>query len=70
MQRRRAADLTPQEVAEGLFLVMCRTTIKAMNRAKTRWAKQYWQGIYHYLINNEAGVKQRIVDKRQRRRLH
>ena len=70
MQRRKARDLTPQEVADGLFIVMCRSTIKAMNRAKTRWAKQYWQGIYHYLVNNETSVKQRIVDKQPRKTLH
>ena len=70
MQRRKARDLTPQEVADGLFIVMCRSTLKAVARAKTRWAKQYWQGIYHYLINNETSVKQRIVDKQPRKTLH
>ena len=70
MQRRKARDLTPQEVADGLFIVTCRSTLKAVARAKTRWAKQYWQGIYHYLINNETSVKQRIVDKQPRKTLH
>ena len=70
MQRRKARDLTPQQVADGLFIVMCRSTLKAVARAKTRWAKQYWQGIYHYLINNETSVKQRIVDKQPRKTLH
>ena len=70
MQRRKARDLTPQEVADGLFIVMCRSTLKAVARAKTRWAKQYWQGIYQYLINNETSVKQRIVDKQPRKTLH
>ena len=70
MQRRKARDLTPQQVADGLFIVMCRSTLKEVARAKTRWAKQYWQGIYHYLINNETSVKQRIVDKQPRKTLH
>ena len=71
MRRKQARDLTPQEVADGLFIVMCRSTLKAVARAKTRWAKQYWEGIYQYLINNEDAVKHRIVTKQQlKRKLH
>jgi len=71
MRRKQARDLNAQEVADGLFIVMCRSTLKAVARAKTRWAKQYWESIYQYLINNESSVKHRIVTKQQiKRRLH